>query len=102
MVYSTNIMEEYMECLILTKDKINNIEEKFHELDFKTTYKNDDRVAFIRENIYFEFHQDYDDGRYFFRLITEEEEKNLYTDDFGTIDTKIAKVLNIIKKQDKE
>jgi len=88
-------MELYMECVILDKDKIHQIEKTFLNEGFTTTHKDEDRIAFIKENTYFEYYRD-GDGRYMFHLINEEEESNLYTYEYGTIDSKVNQILKKI------
>jgi len=95
----SNIMEDYYECLIVNKDKINEIEEIFNDLKFVTTFKNESRIALIRENIYFEYYKDEDDGRYNFNLIMENDECKLYTYEFSKIDNKLNQFINKIKKE---
>lgn len=92
-------MESYLECLIMNKDKIDEIQDAFTEMGFKITHKSEDRIAFLKEDIYFEFYQDANDYRYFFRLINEDNEKTLYTYEYDKIDSKINQIISIIEKE---
>ncbi len=79
----------------MNKDKIRDIEKLFLNEGFITTHKDEERIAFIKENTYFEYFQD-DDGRYNFHLMNEEVETNLYTFEFDKIDSKVKQILNKI------
>jgi hypothetical protein len=96
MNYTNLPIEEYLECLIETKDKIYEVEETFLNLGFKTTHLSEDRVALIKDDIYFEMYKECDTQRYVFRLITEENENYLYTFQIEKINTKIKNIINMI------
>lgn len=89
-------MEQYLECFIVNKDKIHHIEETFKSIGFKATFKSDDRIAFIKENTYFEYYRDTEDTRYIFHLITEDQDVQLYTYEYDKIDSKIKQIINKI------
>lgn len=79
----------------MDKDKIDQIEKTFLNEGFTVTHSDDDRIAVIKENTYFEYYRD-GDGRYMFHLINEDVETNLYTYDYEKIDTKVKQILKKI------
>jgi len=92
-----NLTELYMECYIMNRDKILEIQDIFEEQGFIVTHKDSETLSMLNENTYIEFYQESKTMRYYFHVLGENEEKMFYTDVFENIDKKIVEILRYLK-----
>ena len=91
-----NLIEEYYEYLFEYRSMLIKIQDEFHAVGFKTTYKDDKRVAVIKENTYIEFYQDSDDEKYVFSIHHNNKQQRLFTNSFEKLEGKTREVIKLI------